>query len=118
MRASRARGHGRPDDPPQVRYFTYEVHVSKQFLITTTLASALYLCVIRFLSASFEECFTLADAIGTDRAFTPDESQIFRLLSLHTKSPMRYSPDAAACLCKIALTVDDANNKKLLQYSC
>jgi len=92
-----------------VRYFTYEVHVSKQFLITTTLASALYLCVIRFLSAAYEECFTLADAIGTDRAFTPDENQIFRLLSLHTTSPMKSSPDAAACLCKIALTVEDAN---------
>lgn len=64
--------------------------------------------MIRFLSASYEECFTLADAIGTDRAFTPDEAQIFRLLNLHMRSPMKDNPDAAACLCKIALTVDDA----------
>ena len=39
-----------------VRYFTYELHVSKQFLITTSLSSALYLCVIRFLSDAYEVC--------------------------------------------------------------
>ena len=30
-------------------YFIYEVHVSKQFFITTSLASSLYLCIMRYL---------------------------------------------------------------------
>ena len=86
-----------------VRYFTYELHVSKQFLIATTLTSALYLCVIRFLSRSYEECFMLADAIATDHAFNADEQQIFNLLTLHETSGMKNNANAAACLCKIAL---------------
>ena len=91
-----------------VRYFTYELHVSKQFLIAATLTSALYLCVIRFLSCSYEECFMLADAIATDHAFNADEQQIFNLLALHEESGMKNNANAAACLCKIALAIDDA----------
>ena len=50
----------------------------------------------------------LADAIATDHAFNADEQQIFNLLALHEKSGMKNNANAAACLCKIALAIDDA----------
>ena len=86
-------------------YFIYEVHVSKQFFITTSLASALYLCLIRYLSGDFAACFELVDSIATDRAFDEEEQQIFDLLALTSKTA---HPNASACLCKIALAVEDA----------
>ncbi|KAL1495919.1 hypothetical protein AB1Y20_014561 [Prymnesium parvum] len=86
-------------------YFIYEVHVSKQFFITTSLASALYLCIMRFLSEDYAACFILVDSIATDRAFDEEEQQIFELLAL---TDQRSHPNASACLCKIALAVEDA----------
>jgi ankyrin repeat protein len=50
----------------------------------------------------------LADAIATDHAFNADEQQIFNLLTLHETSGMKNNANAAACLCKIALAIDDA----------
>lgn len=128
-------------------YFTYEVHISKQFLITTSLASALYLLAMRFLCEQYEEAFQLADAIATDRDFDAEEREIFNLLTntkqFEASDPMGsllrgdhnddeddlermfggrtnqkrnskrsaqagFSPDASACLCKIALAIEDS----------
>ena len=71
-----------------VKYFLYEVHVSRQFLLTTTLASGLYMCVARFLCRDYEACFALSHSIATDRTFTDEESQIFELLMLGDRSAL------------------------------
>ena len=63
------------DRTVQTSYFIYEVHVSKQFLISVSLVSALYLCMIRFLSEDFAACFEMLDSVATDRAFDMEEKQ-------------------------------------------
>ena len=59
------------------RYFMYDVHVSKQFMMASTFASALYLCVIRLLVGDHTACFTLADSIATcgNTSFSAEEEQ-------------------------------------------
>ena len=90
------------------RYFTYELHVSKQFLLTTSLASALYLCVMRYLSKDYERCFALADSVGSDRPFDQEESQIFAVL---IGEELASTPDACACLCKIAIALGEGTSQ-------
>lgn len=87
----------------------YEMHVSKQFLLTTTFASALYLCVLRYLSNDFIQCFTVADAISVagNYRFSVEESQIFRLFALVPHDGVH--PNANACLCKVALATHETD---------
>lgn len=73
-------------------YFIYPVHVSLSFLFTPTLSSALYLTLLRFLNRNYFEVFRLAEVIGTDTGYTPEEKQIFQLLRVTDRHP-----DALAC---------------------
>ena len=56
-------------------------------------------------SEDYAACFMLVDSIATDRNFDEEEQQIFDLLALTDKNA---HPNASACLCKIALAVEDA----------
>ncbi|CUG86246.1 Hypothetical protein, putative, partial [Bodo saltans] len=86
------------------RYYLYPVHVSLSFLFTPTLASALYLMLLRFCNRNYAEVFRLAGSIGTDMEFTPEEAQIFGKLNFVLDS----HPDAHACRAKISLLVADS----------
>lgn len=85
------------------KYYLYPVHVSLSFLFTPTLASALYLLSLRFLHCEYESVFQLANSIGTDIEFTPEEEQNFNLLNFPDARP-----EAAACLSKVGLLVADS----------
>ena len=91
-------------------YFLYEVHVSKQFLLTSSLTSALYLCVCRFLVGDYLACFELADSIATDEDLSEQELQIFALFATRRNR----HPDASACLCKIAI----ATSHSPVEFPC
>ena len=54
-------------------YYVYPVHVSLSFLYSTTLASALYLLMLRYLHRQYKEVVRLVDTVGTDAALTPEE---------------------------------------------
>ena len=94
------------DRSVQTSYFLFEVHVSKQFLITVSLVSALYLCMIRFLCEDYAACFEMLDSVATDRTFDMEERQIFQ--SIVEAGAATDDPNAAACLCKLALAVEDS----------
>ena len=49
------------------------MHVSLSFLYSTTLASALYLLMLRYLHRQYKEVVRLVDTVGTDAALTPEE---------------------------------------------
>ena len=51
----------------------HQVHVSLSFLYSTTLASALYLLMLRYLHRQYKEVVRLVDTVGTDAALTPEE---------------------------------------------
>jgi hypothetical protein len=98
--------HGDADWEANVaaRVFRYHVHVSKRFLLVNSLASAMYLCVMRFLSGGYEQCFDLADSIVCD-TMTLEQQQIFMLFRYAGHGSHVDGHHISACLCKVALAV-------------
>lgn len=60
-------------------YFLYPVHVSLSFLFCPTLASSLYLLLLRLLNRNYDEVFRLASTIGTDVEYSKEEDTIFQV---------------------------------------
>ena len=87
------------------KYYLYQVHISLSFMFTPSLASALYLLLLRFNHRQYKEVFELANTIGTDVAFKPEEMVSFRALGRLNKD---CHPDAHACRLKIYLVTLDS----------
>ena len=68
------------DDSLDTKYYIYPVHISLSFMFTPTLASALYLLLLRFFHRDYDQVFQLVNAIGTDTAFSAEEDHIFTAL--------------------------------------
>jgi hypothetical protein len=83
-----------------VRHYLYPIHASKAFLFTPTLASALYLLLMRFLDRQYEEVFRVADSCVSDTKLSSEERQIFEQLQ-HLNGDKH--PDAHACRLKLSL---------------
>ena len=75
------------------RAFVFPVHVSGLFLEPGSLASALYLLVLRLIARDYEGAVALIGSITTDAKMTAEEKQIFKLLApassalLHSTAP-------------------------------
>ena len=68
------KGAARWDLP--TKYLLLPVHVSLSFVHTPTLASALYLLLLRFLHRDYDELHRLIAGVGTDAPFTAEEESI------------------------------------------
>ena len=75
--AMRARSADTPSVPPcrndklwyaaaENPYYVYPVHVSLSFLYSTTLASALYLLLLRYLNRQYKAVVQLIDTVASD----------------------------------------------------
>lgn len=60
--------------------FLYPVHASRSFLQTPTLASALYVMMLRWMNRDYRGVAGLVSAVGTDSKYEEDEMQIFKHL--------------------------------------
>jgi hypothetical protein len=76
-------------------YYMYPVHVSLSFLYSTTLASALYLLLLRYLNRQYKAVVRLVDTVGTDSALTKEGRSLHLrhaprcpLISIRTPSPL------------------------------
>ncbi len=86
------------------KYYLYPVHVSLSFLFTPTLASAIYVLLLRFLHRQYNEVVRLANSIATDTHFTKEETKIFKSLR---ESLRDCHPNAHAARLKISqVTID------------
>ena len=85
-----------------VRHYLYPLHHSGAFLSTSTLASSLYLMLLRFLASQYSVVFAMAQTCVSDMAMSPDEAQVFGLLEGCGYDP---SPDAVACRIKLYLAM-------------
>lgn len=92
-------------DALDTKYYLYPVHVSLSFLFTPTLASAIYLLLLRFLHRQYSEVVRLANAIATDTHFTKEEKRIFKTMR---ESLRDCHPDAHAARLKISLVTIDS----------
>ena len=88
-------------------YFMYPVHISLSFLYSTTLASALYLLLLRFLNRDYHRVAQLVDTISSDVELTEEENQTLQFLSSGYVSTDMH-PDAHACRLKISFVLLDA----------
>eukprot|EP00966_Prymnesium_polylepis_P135209 3125348-Prymnesium_polylepis.1 len=85
-------------------YFTFGVHASGAFLTPPTLASALYLLVLKLMARDYAGASALFSSISTDSELTAEESQIFDVLG----DLKAGSPDFHAVRAKVMLTQADA----------
>ncbi|CAK9118523.1 unnamed protein product [Durusdinium trenchii] len=85
--------------------FLYPVHASRSFLQTPTLASALYVMMLRWMNRDYRGVAALVSAVGTDSKYEEDEMQIFKHLGRITDP----HPDSHANRLQVSLAVSDAN---------
>jgi hypothetical protein len=97
----------------KVRHYLYPVHLSLTFLFTPTLASALYLLLLRLLNRSYSEAFRLIDSCVSDTQLSQEEEQILTEIGF-LKDDMY--PDAHACKLKLTLATADSNMPRLPWY--
>jgi thiol-disulfide isomerase/thioredoxin len=88
-------------------YFMFPVHISLSFLYSTTLASALYLLLLRFLNRDYQKCAQLVDTISSDVELTEEENQTLQFFASENNSADLH-PDAHACRLKISLVLRDS----------
>ena len=88
-------------------YFMFPVHISLSFLYSTTLASALYLLLLRFLNRDYQKVAQLVDTISSDVELTEEENQTLQFLA-SDKNSVDLHPDAHACRLKISLVLLDS----------
>ena len=100
----------------QLRHYFYPVHISLSFLFTQTLASSLYLLLLRFLNSDFEEVFRLAEGCVSDISLTPEEKQIVERFSMPELMTSQH-PDAHACRLKLTLTTSEGGQNLTYPWS-
>jgi hypothetical protein len=83
----------------EVRHYLYPVHLSRTFVISTTLSSTLYLMYMRFLDRQYERAFRLTDSCVTDTPLSAEEAQIWRLFN----ESKDVHPDAQAFRLKLSI---------------
>ena len=88
-------------------YFVYPVHVSLSFLSCPTLASAIYMLLLRFLGRQYSAVVALVDTIATDTDLTPEEAHSLAALA-SPKNSTDAHPDAHACRLKVSLVMLDS----------
>ena len=94
----------------ETHFYLYSVHASHTFLIPPTVASALYLVLLKMLNREYSEAFGMIDgSIGSiDTLFSPEEQWIFDQFS---RTNDDGHPDAHACRLKLTLAVMYSENR-------
>ena len=81
-------------------HYVYQIHLSHHFITTPTLASALYLLLLRLQTRKYRDVLKLADSCITDGNVTDEERNIFEQLQYIAEDQV---PDAHACRLKLSL---------------
>jgi hypothetical protein len=79
-------------------YFIYPIHSSGSFLYSRSVASSLYLLVLRLMGRRYRDAFRLIESCVCDSAMTPQEQQIFEVMTFIKED---LHPDANACRLKL-----------------
>jgi hypothetical protein len=79
-------------------YFTYPIHSSGCFMSSRSIASSLYLLVLRLMSHNYRDAFRLIESCVCDSVLTPQEKQIYDVIAT-IKDDLH--PDVHACRLKL-----------------
>ena len=83
------------------RHYMLPVHRSRTFLFYPTLASALYMLLLRLLARQYEAAASIASQVVCDSELTPEEQQICEMLAQANDD---HHPDAHACRLLVSLS--------------
>jgi len=86
------------------RYLLLPIHVSLSFIRTPTLASALYLLLLRLLSRNYQDVLRLVPSVGSDSELTGEESAVLREIAAVKDA----HPDAHATRMHLTMALIDA----------
>ena len=73
-----AGGAGGAGGEGDTRHFLYPVHGSLAFLFAPSLASTLFLLVMRFMNRQYDRVFAMAESVVSDTELSPVEAQVVR----------------------------------------
>jgi hypothetical protein len=65
-----------------IPYFLYQVHISQRFLIMPSLASILYLMLLKFYARDYTNVFKFANSCVSDTEMAKEEKQVMIFQSL------------------------------------
>ena len=82
----------------EAAYFTYPIHSSGCFLSSRSIASSLYLLVLRLMSRNYRDAFRLIESCVCDNVLTPQEKQIYDVIGTIKDD---FHPDVHACRLKL-----------------
>ena len=110
-----------------LRHYLYTIHLSGTFLTPTSLASTLYMLLLRWMSRRYDKVFQLLPSCFSDTKMEPHEQQIFDLLagdSEYREIADDGHPDSIACKLKLlsvtngaetTISVKDKDGNKIVQ---
>ena len=82
----------------EAAYFTYPIHSSGCFMSSRSIASSLYLLVLRIMSRNYRDAFRLIESCVCDHVLTPQEKQIYDVMGTIKDDS---HPDVHACRLKL-----------------
>jgi hypothetical protein len=98
----------------EAAYFTYPIHSSGCFMSSRSIASSLYLLVLRLMSRDYRDAFRLIESCVCDSVLTPQEKQIYDVIGTIKDD---FHPDVHACRLKLYFVTYGCSDVMPYQFS-
>jgi hypothetical protein len=98
----------------EAAYFTYPIHSSGCFMSSRSIASSLYLLVLRLMSRNYRDAFRLIESCVCDSVLTPQEKQIYDVIGTIKDD---FHPDVHACRLKLYFVTYGCSDVMPYQFS-
>ncbi len=66
-----------------VPHYLYQIHISQRFLLMPSLASMLYILLLRFHARQYADIFKIVNSCVSDTELTKEEKQVLSLAAIH-----------------------------------
>ena len=98
----------------ETAYFIYPIHSSGCFMSSRSIASSLYLLVLRLMSRNYRDAYRLIESCVCDNVLTPQEKQIYDVISTIKDD---FHPDVHACRLKLYFVTYGCSDVMPYQFS-
>ena len=98
----------------EAAYFTYPIHSSGCFMSSRSIASSLYLLVLRLMSRNYRDAYRLIESCVCDNVLTPQEKQIYDVIGTIKDD---FHPDVHACRLKLYFVTYGCSDVMPYQFS-
>ena len=102
------------DNTGESAYFIYPIHTSGCFMSSRSIASSLYLLVLRLMSRNYRDAYRLIESCVCDNVLTPQEKQIYDVIGTIKDD---FHPDVHACRLKLYFVTYGCSDVMPYQFS-